>query len=274
LELNGVAAADVEGLCAARDYRQPTFMTLTTERGAIRRAPDASAEQMDELVFGEGFEGLCAEGSFMFGRAVRDGYVGWVEAAALEPYAGAPSHRIGALFSLVLEEPSLRAPVRMRLCMNALVSTGREEGRFTELKGGGFAPTRHLRPLGAFAEDPVVEALKFLGVPYHWGGRTALGVDCSGLVQQAFYACGLACPRDSDQQESLGRAICAAGTPPTHLQRGDLVFWKGHVGVMTDPSTLLHANAYHMAVAQEPLAEAIDRIEAAGGGPTTAFRRP
>jgi len=141
-------------------------------------------------------------------------------------------------------------------------------GRFLRAEGSGWFAADHLSPVGVFAEDMAAIAEQFLGAPYLWGGRESLGLDCSGLVQQALFACGRACPRDSDQQALLGTATRADA-----LRRGDLVFWRGHVGMMLDAARLLHANAHHMAVAVEDLAAAMARIEAGGGGRPTAYRR-
>jgi cell wall-associated NlpC family hydrolase len=128
---------------------------------------------------------------------------------------------------------------------------------------GGYVPALHLRPLGEFQSDFVAVAERFVGVPYLWGGKTALGLDCSGLVQVALSACGTACPRDSDMQErAVGTPLAAAAF--SARQRGDLMFWKGHVAIVRDRDTLIHANAFHMAVIIEPIAEALARIRAAG----------
>jgi cell wall-associated NlpC family hydrolase len=125
-----------------------------------------------------------------------------------------------------------------------------------------------LSPIGRFEDDPAEVAARFVGTPYQWGGRESLGLDCSGLVQQALYACGRSCPRDTDQQALLGREVALGD-----LTRGDLVFWRGHVGMMMDARNLLHANAHFMAVVIEPLDEAVTRTEAAGGGAPTGYRR-
>ena len=118
--------------------------------------------------------------------------------------------------------------------------------------------------------DFVAVAERFLGTPYLWGGKTALGLDCSGLVQVALTACGVSCPRDSDmQEEALGTAVAA---DPSALLRGDLIFWKGHVAIVRGPDSLLHANAHHMAVAIEPVAQAVARIRDAGSE-ITSIRR-
>jgi cell wall-associated NlpC family hydrolase len=135
-------------------------------------------------------------------------------------------------------------------------------------EGAGWIPARHLAPIGADFSEPAATAERFLGTPYLWGGRDSVGIDCSGLVQQALYAAGLACPRDSDLQAQLGSAVDAGD-----LARGDLVFWRGHVGMLLDEARLIHANAWHMAVAIEPLAEAVERIARRGGGEPIAFRR-
>jgi cell wall-associated NlpC family hydrolase len=128
-------------------------------------------------------------------------------------------------------------------------------------------PRAHLAPV---AGDFVAQAERFLGAPYLWGGRSARGIDCSALVQLALLAAGREAPRDSDMQAALlGTELPARAA----LRRGDLVFWKGHVGIMRDRDTLIHANAHHMAVAAEPFGPAAARIAAAGGGPVTGRRR-
>jgi cell wall-associated NlpC family hydrolase len=152
--------------------------------------------------------------------------------------------------------------------MLADVAAAGEEGAYVGLVGGGYVPAAHFAPVPG---DLVAIAGRLTGVPYLWGGRTARGIDCSGLVQLAMAAAGLPAPRDSDMQAALiGKPL----DPEAPLQRGDLVFWRGHVGILTDADRLLHANAHAMAVAEEPLAEAVARIAASGGGPVTARRRP
>ena len=179
------------------------------------------------------------------------------------------THWVSALRTYAFAEPSIRAKAFGPLTMNALVTVdGQEDGAFLHAVGAGWIARRHLRPVGETPTDFVEIAEQFLGAPYLWGGRDSLGLDCSGLIQQALYACGHACPRDTDQQARLGREA-----PGNALIRGDMVFWKGHVGVMLDGARLLHANAHHMAVAVEPLGEAIQRIDAAGVGQPLSFRR-
>jgi cell wall-associated NlpC family hydrolase len=174
---------------------------------------------------------------------------------------------VTALRSHVYSRPDIKAPVSAALPCGAEVAVVGEDGAFARPDGGGYLPLAHL---AARPGDPVAQARRFLGVPYLWGGRSAEGIDCSGLVQLAHLAAGLDAPRDSDMQEAALGALLPSDAP---LQRGDLVFWRGHVGLMADATTLLHANAFHMAVAEEPLAAAVARIRDTGGGVITARRR-
>ncbi len=263
-----VAAQALEGVLDAPRYLAPEPMQAAVGVCAIRREPFRTAEQLNQLIFGERFDVLERQGVWAFGQALRDGYVGWVELETLTPATQAPSHWVSALRTYAFGEASIKSPPVARLSMNALVRVEAIEGRFARLHGSGYAPARHLSPLGAWATDPAAVALAYLGAPYLWGGRESVGLDCSGLVQQALSACGLAAPRDSDQQARLGRAVEAGG-----LQRSDLVFWRGHVGMMLDAETLIHANAFHMAVTAEPLSEAVLRIAKSGGGEPTGRRR-
>jgi len=265
-----LADVALEGRVAAARYLAPEPMQVVTPTCALRRSPDVSAEQMDQLLFGERFEVLTTRDGFVYGQARRDGYVGWAQHDALSPVGPAPTHWVRALRTFVFPQASIKAPPLLCLSTNALVAVETVDGRFAKLEGrGGFIPVSHLAALGEVERDPAAVALRYLGAPYLWGGRDSVGLDCSGLVQQAFYVCGMAGPRDSDMQAMIGAAIDSV----EDLKRHDLVFWRGHVGLMLDAETLIHANAYHMAVAVEPLVEAMARIEAAGGGQPTALRR-
>ena len=268
LRTRDVAAAALEGLLTASHYVATTPLQATSPRAPILQAADPDAEQASELLFGEGFEVLERSGAFAFGQTVRDGYVGWVEENLLGEPGPAPTHRVAVAATLAFLEPSIKTPVVHRLSLNALAAVEAREGRFAKLHGSGWVVERHLNPVGLFAVDAAAVAEQFLHVPYLWGGRSSDGLDCSGLVQQALHAAGKACPRDSDQQQALG-----VPTEAGDLRRGDLVFWKGHVGMMLDGTGLIHANAHTMSVAIEPLAYAITRIEETGSQPT-AFRRP
>jgi cell wall-associated NlpC family hydrolase len=258
-----VASRTLEGVVEARAFLQPEPMQLALPMTALRRKPSRTGEQLDQLLFGERFDVLERREGWCFGQALRDGYVGWVRLEGLAPAAEPPTHWVSALRTYVYAEPSIKAAPVGRLSLNALVREAGRDGSFVRLEESGYVAERHLRPLGTWAEDPAEVAERFLHTPYLWGGRDSVGLDCSGLVQQALYACGIAAPRDSDQQARLGRDVASA-----ELARGDLVFWRGHVGLMLDHSTLLHANAFHMAVARETLAETIGRI-----GEPVAYRR-
>ena len=264
----GRASTALEGLVAAARYIEPTTRRLATPSAAIRREPRAASEQMDQLLFGELFDVLEESDGWAFGQARRDGYVGFVDAATLdEPVE--TTHWVSALRTYAFSEPNIKsAPVGL-YSMNALVAVEAREGRFARGAGTGWFVEDHLTPIGLGETDHAGVAERFLGAPYQWGGRESLGLDCSGLVQQTLYACAKACPRDSDQQARLG-----APAPGDALERGDLVFWKGHVAIVTGDNAVIHANAHHMMVAREPLDAAIDRIKASGAGQPTAYRRP
>jgi NlpC/P60 family/Bacterial dipeptidyl-peptidase Sh3 domain len=269
LKLDDRADARLEGLVAADTYGETGAFRVVAPAAAVRRAPDPTAEQLSQILHGEDVDVLDWTSDFAFTQARRDGYVGYVHRHALAPRGTAPTHRVSVLRTYGYSGPSIKtAPVGL-YSLNALVIAGEPEGKLVDCGASGWIPARHLAPIGAFMTDPAAVAEQFLGAPYQWGGCESLGLDCSGLVQQALRACGRACPRDSDQQAAMGRPIADRAD----LARGDLVFWKGHVGLMLDGERLIHANAHHMAVAIEPLDGAIERIKAAGGGPPTALRR-
>jgi cell wall-associated NlpC family hydrolase len=262
-----LAAAPLQGLLGATHYTTTQPRAVAAPVAPLHRAPDAASERMDELVLGERFDALEPHGEFVWGQARRDGYVGFVRAADRAASGPAPSHRVSAVRTYAFAEPSIKSAALGPFSLNALVTVEAEAGKFSRAAGGGFFWTAHLAPIGVFERDPAAVAERFLGAPYLWGGRTSLGLDCSGLIQQALYACGRACPRDTDLQLGLGVAV-----ERDELARGDLVGWRGHIGIMLDEARLLHANAHHMCVAIEPVEDAISRIEAGGAG-ATVFRR-
>ncbi len=207
-----------------------------------------------------------------WGQLDHDQYVGWLPSGALMADIAAPTHRVSVLRTFLYPGPSIKLPPVAALSLGSRVAVSRLQGDFAITpQGAVYAP--HLAPLDAVEDDFVAVAERFEGVPYLWGGRTSLGLDCSGLAQVALGAAGVAAPRDSDMQEkALGRPI-DVGPTLAGLRRGDLVFWKGHVGIMRDAETLLHANGHFMLVTSEPLAVAVARIAAKEGGPVTSVRR-
>ncbi len=253
-----VALAD--SIAAAR-YVAPLEMRCGVAQTPVRAAGDADAVAVSELLWGEGFDLFDVAGDWGFGRCHHDRYTGWVAMAALSEAAEAPAQRVSARVAPLFARPDIKAPVLASLPFGAQVN-GVVEGVFLAVAGGGYLHQRHLAPP---PPTPLDVARLFSGAPYVWGGRTPQGVDCSGLVQAALAACGVACPRDSDQQrESIGIAVDFAAR-----RGGDVIFFPGHVGILVDADTLLHANAHWMAVVIEPLADVIAR-----GADVLAVRRP
>jgi cell wall-associated NlpC family hydrolase len=236
----------------------------------IRREPRFDATLDTEALLGERVTVFDESEGWAWVQLARDRYVGYMPSGGLSPKIVAPTHRVATLRTYVYLEPDGKAPAHDLLSLNAHVACEAEAGKFLELAGGGFIPTRHLVLEGETAPNHVAVAESFLGAPYLWGGRTSVGLDCSGLVQLAAEAAGHACPRDADMQAAaLGEPADLAA-----LRRGDLVFWEGHVGIMTSSEHLLHANSHHMAVELEPFALARERIRAAGYEVTCVRRLP
>jgi cell wall-associated NlpC family hydrolase len=258
----------LEGLAPATRYAESRVIVCAVPATAIRAAPAPDAEQWDQLLFGEVFRVLEEKDGFSWGQAPRDGYVGYVETSALVEQGHPPTHAVSALRTYAFGKPDIKSRPQGLYSLNALVTIEAREGRFAKAAGAGWFVEDHLTPIGRGERDHVAVAERFLGAPYQWGGRESLGLDCSGLVQQALYACARACPRDTDMQRGYFPEVAEADR-----RRGDLVFWKGHVAILLDADTILHANAHHMATAVEPLAEAVARIEGTATGGVLGYRR-
>ncbi|SDB56096.1 C40 family peptidase [Bauldia litoralis] len=263
-----LADSRLEGQVAAARFVAPTPRRVIGASAALKRDPRPDAAVDTELLRGEAvavFE-ETPEGWSWVQNAV-DGYVGYVSSDALGGVDPAPTHRVAALRTFVYPGPDMKLPATAWLSLGSAITLGGEvETRGTSFRllagGEGAVVARHLVSVDAPAEpDFVAVAERFRETPYLWGGRTSLGLDCSGLVQLALMTAGKACPRDTDMQETgIGRLV--EGGVEASLERGDLIFWPGHVGILRDPDTMLHASGHHMQVVAEPLGEAIARIGA------------
>jgi cell wall-associated NlpC family hydrolase len=234
----------------------------------MRRMPGADKELLNEALIGERARvfdwGAEAHHGWAWVQLERDGYVGYMPAQALSSEVTEPTHRVTAAGTWVYAAADIKSAAVLHLSLGAEIAVRRLDERFAELASGYFVVARHIMERGRFARDFVEVAERFIGTPYLWGGRTRLGLDCSSLVQLALEATGQACPRDSDMQQAALGASVLVPDDLEGLDRGDLVFWPRHVGIMTDGVMLLHANAHHMSVAAEPLANAVARNRRAG----------
>lgn len=238
----------------------------------LRKEPRPDAPLQTEAIFGEPVTVYAQQEGWAHVQLAADLYVGWLPEWALDAPLQ-PTHRVSALRSFVFPGPDIKLPPHEMLSIGSRVAVIGEQGPFAIIAPRGYAVARHLKPLGATEKDFVSVAEQFEGTPYLWGGKTSLGLDCSGLVQVSLDAAGIKAPRDTDMQEkAVGRQV--SYDVPSALQRGDLVFWKGHVAIARGDGTIIHANAHHMAVAIEPAAEALERIAATGSQVTSVRRLP
>ena len=232
----------------------------------LNRHPGAQRDR--QVLLGERLTILGRRDGHAYVQTQKDSYVGYVNAKTLGPDTNV-THRISARTSHAYSQSDMKSADLSTLHHGSLITVLESDKKFARTTHG-YVPVQHIQPMTTPETDPVSVAKRFLGTPYLWGGNSSIGIDCSGLIQAALTACNIPCPGDSDQQEhALGTALPDGTTP----QAGDLFFWKGHVALAADATTLIHANAHHMATAFEPLTEAFSRIQTQGDGPVTAHKR-
>ncbi|HEV7602368.1 MAG TPA: C40 family peptidase [Bradyrhizobium sp.] len=259
-----LAAKYLEGKVKAARFAAGEECEVIDGVAPLRREPSSDAELSTQALKGERVTIYDRNGEgWAWGQLNGDGYVGWLPDRALATLFAPPTHKVTALSTFAFPGPSIKLPPIGTLPLGAKLAVRRDDGAFAVTHDGWYVPQRHLGALDLYESDFVAVAERFAGTPYLWGGKTSLGIDCSGLVQVALNAAGIGSPRDTDMQEAaLGRAL-----PPAEsrkLRRGDLIFWKGHVAIARDAGSIVHANAHHMATVVEDTRDAVARIEAAG----------
>lgn len=269
-----LAAAHLRGEVKAARFAEGDDQQVKIPLTPLLQRPEHDAPMETQLLYGEVFRVYEEKSGWAWGQSAHDDYVGYVDLKALAPRLYRPTHTVAALRTFIYPHPDLKSRPATPLGLNAKVKITGARGDFSEIERGGWIFTNHLAPIDAHVRDFVSVTEELRGTPYLWGGRDSMGLDCSGLVQSALERAGISSLRDTDMQEAtLGEALPEPIDFRT-LKRGDLVFWKGHVGVMLDGEHLIHANAFHMRVEVERLDIAMSRIARSAGHVTSVKRLP
>ena len=254
-----LAADYMRGLICSQKFSVGEVFQVKINVASLKKFPDQSSEQVSELLFGEGIIIYEILNGWAWGQSQTDGYVGYVSMDHISSKSRENTHEVTALRAFVYKQPDIKAPTITCLSMASQLSITDSKGLFAYVDHLGWIFEKSIRTLGGVESDFVSIAKKFIGTPYLWGGRSSFGIDCSGLVQLSLRRVGVLCPRDTDQQSS------SVGSPIngkiTKLLRGDLIYMNGHVAIMVDPHTILHANAFHMSVELESLDGFLSRLK-------------
>jgi cell wall-associated NlpC family hydrolase len=267
-----IAAIKLKGLVKAQRFVEPTQYQVTGGVASLRKIGAEDGEQFSQALHGETIDIYEEMGGFGWGQMRSDGYVGWFDMVALSSPVLQVTRKVSTLRTYAYSSPSAKAPPHFLLSLGARVcETADHENGFVFCERAGWVYDAHLSDLADFAKDPVSVAEQFLEAPYQWGGVESLGLDCSGLIQTAYRACGIGVPRDSYMQRTIGTEVEI--TPDfSGLKRGDIICWDQHVAMMVSASDIIHANAFHLKVAREKLVDAIPRVSAKYG-PILSIRR-
>ena len=269
----------LRGKVAAEHFTKGKPSRVSVAVAGLHRSPSSEAPLDTQAVRGEPVT-VFEHGKYGWDwvQLGLDGYVGWMEASAMGGDPHEPTHRVCVPRTLVFSEPDIKSPLVEILPLGAAVcvvdGSRDHNAEYALIEPNGAVVSQHVMPVSQHLEDYVSVAERLIDTPYLFGGTTAFGLDCSALIQIAMRMTGRNIMRDADMQEGSVGTLLAKGSDLADLQRGDLIFWKGHCGIMLDAENLLHANAHHMAVAAEPLSEAIGRISQNAGLNVTSARRP
>lgn len=244
---------------------------VTAEYSNVYVSERPDSKIATQVLFGETVMAYQSSENLILVQLIRDNYVGWLDKNALSANVREPNSKITARLAVSYQLPDLKSRPMKSLSLGVLTHIEKEESDFGLCSESGWISKQHYKPLASYSDDPVEIAKKYLHAPYQWGGRDSRGIDCSGLVQQAFESCNIMFPRDTDMQfASCGMKL--EWTEAIELERNDLIFWKGHVAIVINKNTVIHASAKHMAVVEESLSGAVSRIADSEGFPIGVIR--
>ncbi|MBN8646568.1 MAG: C40 family peptidase [Caulobacterales bacterium] len=254
-----IAAIKLKGIIEAPYFVEPQKKQINTPSAFLKSEPNIESPSLNEALLGDIFEVYEIKNGFAWGQLERDNYVGYIKASALDDNIFNPSHKIKTIRTYGFKEASIKSRIISTLSLGARISPkGEAKNGFYDCGELGFIFAKHICPIKEYFDNPAQIAQLYLGAPYTWGGNSSIGVDCSGLAQNSFRACGINLPRDARMQEDLGESI-EIKADLSGLKRNDLIFWQGHVAIMVDETNIIHANAYHLMTVIEPLQEANER---------------
>ena len=231
----------------------------------LRLKPKYNSNLETQFLFGERVTIINEEKNWYLCKSMDDNYIGYVRRSNLDDLKKT-NYKIANLSSFIYNLPDIKSGVVSKLFLNSKVFAYKVKKDWFTICFKNKNYFIHYNDLNINDKYTISSwgdvAQKFLHTPYLWGGKSHLGLDCSALVQLAFQSANISFPRNSNDQF---KSKVLKSITESEMDKGTLVFWKGHVAIALNKKNIIHSNAHHMKVIVEKFSDAKKRIESTYG---------